>query len=484
MAIYHHSATVVKRSGGKCSTAAAAYRAGEEIFDLRTGTTYDYTRKKGIDHSEIITPDIPTPGNDWLTDRAQLWNKVEATEKRHDSQLAREINIAIPTELDRNTQIALVREYVKTNYVNRGMVADVNFHHLQSNNPHAHIMLTMRDLIITDGQVQFGNKNRDWNSKDLLIEQRKSWEVLTNQYLVEAGYDNVRIDCRSLEEQGIERIPQIHLGANVTAMRSKGIPTDRGDHYDQIEKANEQIRADLERVYRESKERESAAANNRPDFERHRRNLSNISRDDRRSISRQRESRNQPRADRQTDLETRTDGNRPHQHKETNPNPRQPIESDSNRLQNRPDPNLQPAQPVNSTNSSDTNFNNTKARLIELTNRAKARRPGATASEQGDDYVRANGDDPNYGDDICRHRSERDQGQYAPADPDNERRHPPIDRHISPAASRDIEGGAEGETKKAKELEDLNNSQENINIVIVKVNKPEKKRSSGMGLSM
>ena len=252
MAIYHHSATVVKRSSGKSAVAAAAYRAGEEILDLRTGITHDYTKKSGVDHSEIITPALPTIAQIWLTDRAQLWNQVEANEKRHDSQLAREINIAIPTELDREAQIALVREYVKTNYVNRGMVADVNFHHLQSNNPHAHIMLTMRDLIVTDGQVQFGNKNRDWNSKDLLVEQRQSWETLTNQYLVEAGYDHIRIDCRSLEEQGIERIPQIHLGANVNAMRSKGIPTDRSDHYDQIEKANEQIRANLERVYRAS----------------------------------------------------------------------------------------------------------------------------------------------------------------------------------------------------------------------------------------
>ena len=268
MAIYHHSATVIKRSSGKSAVAAAAYRAGEELEDLRTGLTHNYTKKSGVDYSEIITPDILTIADSWLTDRAELWNKVEATEKRYDSQLAREINIAIPTELDRDTQIALVREYVKTNYVNRGMVADVNFHDLESSNPHVHIMLTMRDLIITNGQVEFGNKNRDWNRKDLLIEQRKSWEVLTNQYLAKAGHGNVKIDCRRLEEQGIERLPQIHLGVNVTAMRAKGIPTDRGDRYDQIAVANEQIRADLERAYREdvtakarAKKQEQLAAN-------------------------------------------------------------------------------------------------------------------------------------------------------------------------------------------------------------------------------
>lgn len=248
MAIYHHSASVVKRSSGKSAVAGAAYRAGEKIEDLRTGLIHDYTKKNGVDHSEIIIPHMPTVDNSWLKDRAQLWNKVEAFEKRHDSQLAREINIAIPTELDRPTQIALVREYVKTNYVERGMVADVNFHDLESNNPHAHIMLTMRDLIVANGRVEFGNKNRDWNSKDLLIEQRQSWETLANKYLATAGHD-IKIDCRSLAEQEIDRIPQIHLGKNATAMRAKGIPTERGDRYDQIDLANAEIRSRLEETY-------------------------------------------------------------------------------------------------------------------------------------------------------------------------------------------------------------------------------------------
>ncbi len=248
MAIYHHSASVIKRSSGKSAVAGAAYRAGEKIEDKRTGITHDYTKKTGVDHSEIISPHMPTVDNSWLKDRTELWNRVEAFEKRYDAQVAREINIAIPTELDRSTQIALVREYVKTNYVGRGMVADVNFHDLKSNNPHAHIMLTMRSLIVADGRVEFGNKNREWNSKDLLLEQRQSWEILANKYLAAAGHD-IRIDCRSLAEQEIDRIPQIHLGKNVTALRAKGIPSERGDRYDKIDLANAEIRSQLEEVY-------------------------------------------------------------------------------------------------------------------------------------------------------------------------------------------------------------------------------------------
>jgi MobA/MobL family len=249
MAIYHHSAAVVKRSSGKSAVAGAAYRSGEKILDKRTGITHDYTKKTGVDHSEILTPKLPEATHDWLQNRSELWNRVEASEKRYDSQLAREINIAIPTELDRHTQIALVREYAKINYVDRGMVADLNFHDLELNNPHVHIMLTMRDLIVADGRVEFGKKNREWNSKDLLIEQRQSWENLANKYLAAAGYD-IRIDCRSLAEQQIERIPQIHLGKNVTAMKAKGISTERGDRYDQIDFANAEIKAQLEEIYK------------------------------------------------------------------------------------------------------------------------------------------------------------------------------------------------------------------------------------------
>ena len=88
MAIYHYSATVIRRSEGRSATAAAAYRAGIRIEDKRTGEIHDYTRKQGVYGSEILAPE-DTP--DWVHDRAALWNEVERVEKRKDSQLAREI---------------------------------------------------------------------------------------------------------------------------------------------------------------------------------------------------------------------------------------------------------------------------------------------------------------------------------------------------------------------------------------------------------
>ena len=233
MAIYHLSAKVISRSSGRSSTASTAYRSGEKIKDERTGLTFDYSQKKGIDASLILTPDNAP---DWMNNRSRLWNEVEKSEKRKDSQLAREIEVAIPVELSNSQKQELVREFVSEQFVNRGMVADIAFHHLNSHNPHAHILLTMRD-ITDDG---FGQKNRDWNRKELLVEFRSAWETQVNQALEQAG-TSARIDHRSLEAQGINRIPQIHLGANVTAMMKRGIATERGDTYLGIRVANQEI---------------------------------------------------------------------------------------------------------------------------------------------------------------------------------------------------------------------------------------------------
>ena len=98
MAIYHLHGKVFSRSKGHSAVASAAYRAGECLQDERANKEQDYTRKGGVVHKEIIAPDNAQA---WAQDRGALWNKVEATERRKDSQLAREIEVAIPRELPR-----------------------------------------------------------------------------------------------------------------------------------------------------------------------------------------------------------------------------------------------------------------------------------------------------------------------------------------------------------------------------------------------
>ena len=248
MAIYHHSTKIVKGAAGGSACQQAAYQAAERIYDLKFSKEHDYTRKTGVDYKEILSPVSSEGKNAWMGKRDELWNKVELNENRIDAQFARQITISLPVELNRDEQIALIREYTQKNYVERGMIADLCVHDLQSNNPHAHIMLTMRDLKIErEGAVEFGNKNRSWNDKNLLKQCRQSWQDIANKYLERAGYD-ARIDSRTLAEQGIDRLPQIHLGKKVIEMRQRGESNERGDLYDEIEAANNHIRDRLEEL--------------------------------------------------------------------------------------------------------------------------------------------------------------------------------------------------------------------------------------------
>lgn len=204
MAIYHLHAKVIKRSKGQSATAAAAYRSGQKIECDRTGQTHDYTRKSGVVCAEIFAPD-GSPA--WVFNRWDLWNRVEKTEKRKDAQVAREVEVSLPRELDLKSQIQLVRDFVRENFTNSGMVADVAIHDTDTGNPHAHILLTTRDLEWSG----FGQKNRSWNDRAELEKWRESWAEHTNHALSELGHDQ-RIDHRSYAAQGETKKATRHHG--------------------------------------------------------------------------------------------------------------------------------------------------------------------------------------------------------------------------------------------------------------------------------
>lgn len=223
MAIYHASFQVIKRSAGRSTLAASAYRSGERIVNEQSGEIHHYRNKSDdVDDAFILRPsDSP----DWAEDRAQLWNTVERVEKRKDAQLARELVVALPKELNNNESRAMLEGFVKSSFVDKGMVADVVMHNLDSDNPHAHVMLTMREISRESG---FGKKNRDWNEKSQLQSWRQEWETSVNQKLEAAGHD-ARIDHRSLAAQGIEGDPTIHLGYKASKLEKAGKQTLKGD---------------------------------------------------------------------------------------------------------------------------------------------------------------------------------------------------------------------------------------------------------------
>ncbi|MBN8925660.1 MAG: MobA/MobL family protein [Rhodospirillales bacterium] len=201
---------------------AAAYRSSQALGDERAGVTHDYTGKENVVWSGILAPDNAPA---WVYDRGRLWNAVERAEKRKDAQLFREALLTIPRELNAQQRIALVRAFVRDQFVGRGMIADIGLHNPHASDgmdqPHAHVMLTLRDI----GPEGFGKKRTDWNEvqwakagggntarKDGFLKQlRQAWQNYCNAALEEAGSE-ARVDHRSLKARGIDRQPQPKIG--------------------------------------------------------------------------------------------------------------------------------------------------------------------------------------------------------------------------------------------------------------------------------
>ncbi|MDL2258167.1 MobA/MobL family protein [Eubacteriales bacterium OttesenSCG-928-K08] len=252
----------MSRGKGKSAVAAAAYRAGEIITNQYDGISHDYTRKSGVVHTEILLPDNAPKE---YADRSTLWNAVEQIEKNKNSQLAREIELALPVELSREQNISLTHEYVNRHFVSAGMCADICIHDKNDGNPHAHVMLTMRPI----GQGgSWGAKSRkeyildengerillksgafktrkidatNWNEQTKAEEWRAGWAGAVNAALERQGHAE-RVDHRSYERQGVEQIPTIHLGVEAFQMEKKGIPTERGDRNREVGKINQLLR--------------------------------------------------------------------------------------------------------------------------------------------------------------------------------------------------------------------------------------------------
>jgi ATP-dependent exoDNAse (exonuclease V) alpha subunit len=222
MALYRLEAKIFSREKrGRSVVAAAAYRAGTRLLDEVKDKIYDYRRRQaGIIETTILTP-AGTP--DWVHDPAKLWNTVERGEKRKDAQLAREFILAVPPELSAKEQFETAKKWAQEELVASGMVAEISLHHTKTgNNPHVHILCTMRKL---DGDKFSSKKALEWNNVELLIKQRESWSEAVNASLEKAGRPE-RVDHRSLQERGIDRLPEPKIGVKATAMKRRGVEAD------------------------------------------------------------------------------------------------------------------------------------------------------------------------------------------------------------------------------------------------------------------
>lgn len=227
----------IKRADGRSAVAAAAYRAASSLHDARLEMTFDYTAKGGVVFSGILAPqDAPSR----FQDRETLWNAAEAADKRADSRTAREVLVSLPHELSDDQRHSLVRAFVAQSLVARGMIADYAIHypdaHGDQRNHHAHILVATRRLT-PEG---FGLKGREWDNPNAVRTLRLEWCAIQNLHLREhLGPDAPQVNHLSLDKQGQDQEPTIHLGPAASGMERRGEPSDRGEINRRIEARND-----------------------------------------------------------------------------------------------------------------------------------------------------------------------------------------------------------------------------------------------------
>lgn len=234
MAIYHLSVKAISRSAGRSATAAAAYRAGVEITDTRTGEVHDYTRKRGIVSADLV---LPAGAPDWAADRSALWNAAEHAERRKDACVAREYEVALPSELPAAARRQLALDFAQEMADREGCAVDVAIHEPSkggdNRNHHAHIMRTTRKVEAEGLGAKLDTEKAGRNRAADLEAARARWAELTNEHLRQHGIE-ATVDHRSLKAQGIDREPTQHLGPTATAIeRRTGQPSRKRLDFDQ-----------------------------------------------------------------------------------------------------------------------------------------------------------------------------------------------------------------------------------------------------------
>lgn len=216
MAIYHFTVAVLSRARGHRIVAAAAAQAATKLRDDYYGILHNHARRAGVEFTEILAPEgAPS----WVFDREQLWNRVEAAERRKDSQLARALELSLPVELTHEERIDLLRDFIRAEFVAKGMIADIGIRRTKLDNPNAHVLLTLRAATAAG----FGPKMRQWNGKSNLLIWRASWANRANLHLARAGLC-LRIDHRTLDAQQIELTPARKTGVGHTLNDVEALP--------------------------------------------------------------------------------------------------------------------------------------------------------------------------------------------------------------------------------------------------------------------
>ena len=255
-------------TGGHSAVEQSGYIGRETMYSEYDGKTYYPKYSEDLVHCEVLLPEnAPVK----YKDPSVLWNSVEMFEKATDAQLARTYRIELPNEWSYDLAKEVMRDYVTRNFVSKGMCAQYAIHDSENKktgqrNLHCHIMLTMRGIdkqgkwmpkqkkvyckdengeripLIDKktGQQKVDKQNRKqwkcetiqtnaWNSKENAKIWRKDLADTINAVNEKIGMTEKFWEYRSFKEQGLDIIPQIHLGEKASAMEREGIRTIRGD---------------------------------------------------------------------------------------------------------------------------------------------------------------------------------------------------------------------------------------------------------------
>jgi hypothetical protein len=226
---YHCSVKPVSRSAGRSIVAAAAYRLGERLQDERYQAVHDYTRRRGV---ECTFTAAPVDAPEWAHDPQLLWNAAERAEKRRNSTLAREVELALPSFLEPADRQRIAERYASALVERYGVAVSVAIHqpsrHGDDRNFHAHILFTTREMT-PDG---LGKKTRVLDDRKTGPQEVTKLRILAadiiNEQLAAANSD-IRVDHRSFKDRGIDREPTTHLGPAASEMERRGEKTERGD---------------------------------------------------------------------------------------------------------------------------------------------------------------------------------------------------------------------------------------------------------------
>jgi hypothetical protein len=263
MATYRLSVYVAKRSDGRSATAMAAYRACEAVTDLRTGEQHDYTRKAGLLSSQMI---LPENAPEWARDRAEMWNRSEASHRKGNAIVAREIQLSLPHELDAVQRREVTTQFAQQMADRYGVAVDTCLHSPNKEgdqrNFHAHLMLCTRPF---DAEQETGlskNTVREFDpiacqkagGENHVTQWRETWSEMLNRALERANVRDsdgaaVEVDHRSYKAREMDLEPQLKEGPAATAKKRRGEETDRSQVNSEIKDRNA-ARMDAEELRR------------------------------------------------------------------------------------------------------------------------------------------------------------------------------------------------------------------------------------------